>query len=215
MLRNLGTYRQVLTFLSILLLSSCGLQGLRAYDAQQREQLARSSHEAAQDIQEAVVDCAPNVVEKVTLLTEAIQVNTADQVDRARIAQKDHGAQPVKLPELRSAEDDVKVQAYAGQAESRETKRRVVEELPGKVLGGVASVVRKMIPAWLLWAIGIGVFVSCGGVSWAVILWRRARLGLREMIRLANRPETKEQFKGKTNGPVQKEYRKMGEKGLL
>ncbi len=195
--------------------TSCALPSLRGYDAQQREQLARKSHEAAEEIKETVVNCAPNVVEKVTKAVEVIQENTVGQVARARIAQKDHNAKPQKLPELRTPEDDEKVQAYAGLAELRETRRRIAKELPGKLLGGVASVVRKMIPTWLLWAIGIGIFVSCGGVSWAVILWRRARQGLREMIRLANRPETKDAFKGQTNGPVQKEYRKMGEKGLL
>ncbi len=206
---------RVAILLSVFVFASCAMSELRAYDAQQRENLARASHEAAEEVKELVVDCTPNVVEKVTRAVEVIQENTVDQVARARIAQKDHNAKPQKLPAPRSPEDDVKVQAYAGLAESRETRRRIAKELPGKLVGGVASVVRKMIPTWLLWAIGIGVFVSCGGVSWAVILWKRTRQGLREMILLANRPETKEAFKGKTNGPVQREYRKMGEKGLL
>ncbi len=196
-------------------LSSCALPDLRAYDAQQREVLARASHEAAEEIEEVVVNCALNVVEKVTKAVEVIQENTADQISRARIAQKDFNAKPQKLPEIRSPEDDVKVQAYAGLAESRETRRRIVKELPGKIGGGAAWIVKKLIPRWLLWTIGIVAFVSFGGLSWLVIVWRRARQGLREMILLANRPEVKDQYKGKTNGTVQKEYRKMGEKGLL
>ncbi len=197
------------------LFTACATADLRGYDSLQREQLARASHEAAEEIKEAVADSAPSVIAKVADSVKVIQENTVDQVERARIVQKLNNAKPQKLPELRSPEDDAKVNALAGKAEDKEAARRKAAELPGKIGAGVAWVVKKMIPTWLLWTIGIGVFVSCGGVSWAVILWRRARQGLRKMIQLANRPEVKDEFKGKTNGPVQKEYRKMGEKGLL
>lgn len=201
--------------LLVLLCTSCALPGLLGYDAQQREDLARRSHEAAETIKKAVVECAPDVVEKVTEAAEAVQTNTADQVSRAKIVQKLYGVKPQELPEPRSPADDAKVNALAGKAEDKETRRRIAKELPGKMLGGAASVVRDMIPRWLLWTTGAGIFVACGGLSFVIIVWRRARQGLREMIRLANRPEVKEHFKNKTNGPVQRQYRYMREKGLL
>ncbi len=198
--------------------ASCALPSLRAYDAQQREVLARTSHEAAEDILEAVVDSTPDVVEKVTVLVETVQTNTADQISRARIAQKDHNAKPQKLPELRSPEDNVKVQAYAGLAESRETRREIAKELPKKVAAGVGWIVKEVIPTWLLWGIGGGVFFMLGGGTLLVWVWRKAaqaRKGLQSMIVAGNKPEAKEHFRGKTNGPAQKEYRTMRDKGLL
>ena len=198
-----------------MLATSCALPSLLGYDSQQRESLARTSHEAAETIKEAVVECAPNVVEEVTKAVEVIQENTADQIDRARITQKLYNAKPKPLPELRSPADDIKVNALAGKAEDRETRRRIARELPKKVAAGVGWVVKEIVPVWLVWTIGIVTFIGLGGLSWVVIVWRRARQGLREMIRLANRSAVKSKFKGQTNGPVQREYRKMGEKGLL
>ncbi len=201
-----------------LLATSCALPSLLGYDSQQRESLARTSHEAAETIKEAVVECAPNVVEEVTKAVEVIQENTVDQIDRARITQKLYNAKPQKLPELRSPADDIKVNALAGKAEDRETRRRIARELPKKAAAGVGWVVKEVVPAWIVWGIGIVVFFALGGGALLVWVWRKAvqaRKGLQSMIVAGNKPEAKEHFRGKTNGPAQAEYRTMRDKGLL
>lgn len=201
----------------IVLCASCtwGLGELRGYDACQREQLARAQHQSAQRVIEAVSAAAPDIVTKVTAEAEIIQVHSVDQIERARIAQTDHHRKPKTLPEIRSPEDNRKVQEYAGLSYATQVRRKVVKELPAKIVKGVASVVKQIVPTWLWWVLGVVGFVALGGTGLLVGLWRSARRGLRGMIRIANDSEVKDHFKGATNGAAQREYRRMRAKGLL
>lgn len=195
-------------------LSGCswGLGEMRGLDACQREVLALDTLVQLASIEASL---PPEIAEPIAPMLDTAKTNCADQVERARIAQADHGYTPKEFPPIRGEEDDVSVQAYAGMAKARAIRRKIRQELPSALVKGIGNIVADAIPKWAWYAGAAYLFISLGGLAFAIKLWRGTKSGLRDMIRRANDPSVKEHFKGATNGVVQKEYRHMSEAGLL
>lgn len=166
---------------------------------------------------------ARNAVDIETITERMVQVvpkgsdlerEVLDIYERAQVMKKDYGPPSVKITR-NDVEADFAFNAYAGLVEARNVKRRKIKEIPGKIGGFVGRTVKSWIPWWMWWVGGVVAFVSLSGISLLALIIRKTRKGLREMIRLADRPEVKDKFKGKTIGVVKKEYRRMGERGEL
>jgi len=201
---------------------SWGVGESLGYLAARHEASARAQHADAAEI-EALCEPLPEDERKaVSEMVERIKVRAVDDARCARIEQEANPFPPEKPVELRSTEDDEEVEVAAGTFRARNIRRRRVAEFGEKAAGVVGriikTVVRNVIPAWMLWlvrglAAGVAIFFALSVAMW--IKKRFYRSAAVEMVALANERIPKSDLAVTRGSPAQKVYRQARDAGVL
>ena len=165
-----------------------GLEARRAYDAAARAKGDQEELEQTRILDDQIAAIRNGIdktseptlycmVEDLGKPVQTIAQLAAHDLGRARIAQLDHGPPPELEVELGSTQDQQEIVAYAGMASERQSKRiwrkgwakklgvAVSEFAAGLAAGGangVREVVKALIPAWVLWLLGLALIAAVG-----------------------------------------------------
>jgi hypothetical protein len=191
---------------------SCGLGELRGHDAYVREANAR-------EIIQEVETLRSTPVEDVTVQEEVlvrIEERAKDEVQRAQVAQQDHGYTPSEPVEPKSQKADAKFMEYAGTVHSKTTRRRKLKELPGKIARGAAKVAVGLIPAPIRVMLKVAAYAAVVMVLGTVLFWvwrkmRYFRKAAIEAVKGANRLPKEQRKEAFGDMPTLKDvYRRNG-----
>lgn len=209
--------KRILVFM---LCTSCswGVGEMRGYVAARKE-VSMNEVIAHVEVVEEELQCAPEeTAEAIKPHLEAIRTRALDDIQIARVEQEDHGYQPKTPPVIDSEEDVRTLNAHAGKTHARTTRRRKIREIPARIIKGLASVVKNVIPQWVRWLLTLAVVVIVVSFVVNVVLYIRARFNRKaaeQMVVLAERHVPKDVLEGTRGTPAQKVFYSARRKGLL
>lgn len=203
---------------------SWGVGESLGYLAARHEASALAQHADAAEIEALCEPMLPEgpTVAAVAQLVKRIKVRAVDDARCARIEQEANPFPPRGPVELRSTEDDEEIEIAAGTFRARNIRRRKVAEFGEKAAGAlgklVRTVIKSVIPKWILYLVGALVAGVLVFFAFSVALWikkRFYRAAAVEMVVLADGKIPKKDLAVTRGSPAQKVYRQARDEGVL